>query len=187
MQYKLYHLHNHFICCSKMMNLNICVLSFDFPNNLTQENDKIRVSVTSLPDRQKFAETFDAKQISFAHPCFTFKFNDKTNQILLVFRKLSIFQKDPIIASTVIKGDQFPKSIDDLTNNELKTIEVYEPVQKMASKDNSLAGRKKKVLGKATIKLSLDDDMQFISFKRERKNSKTRNGMEYSNMIANFD
>ena len=60
---------------------------------------QIRVSITTLPGEQKQAFSFEAKNMKTTRPFFSVKINDKTEKILIVMRKKSFSQKDPIIAT----------------------------------------------------------------------------------------
>ena len=95
----------------KMFPLNIQLQSIEFIDKIVQDCDSIRVSVTTFPDEQKINTSFEVKQIRTTFPSFTVNVSDRTEKILIVFRKKYLVQRDPIIASTVITSDDLPKLI----------------------------------------------------------------------------
>ena len=168
-----------------MLSLNIFMQSFELAQGIVQDNDSIRVSVTTLPGEQKQAFTLEAKKMNTSRPFFSVNINDKTEKLLIVIRKKSFSQKDPIIASTVLNRDQFPTKFNDNTNTELKTIKLLEPVQQ-ASKKNTKSSNRKSV-GQIDLQFSLSQD--FICKKNTIKSQlgKKRNGQGYSKIDSLLD
>lgn len=159
--------------------------SFEFFNGLVGSNDTIRVSITTLPDGQKQAMTFDTKKIYAAHPSFTVNFSEITEKIVIVFRRKSMLSNDHIIASTVINSDEFPQLFKDAESIEMRRINIYEPVQHM-SKDNNKVVKNltdRKIVGKMEIQLSLCE-----RFERQNNNlnnqfySKNNNNKQFPKM-----
>ena len=91
-----------------MLSLNIQMQSFELQKGIVQDNDTIRVSVTTLPSGEKQAFSFEAKKMQTTRPFFSLKINEKTEKILIALRKKSFSEKDPIIASTDMKSG-YPK------------------------------------------------------------------------------
>lgn len=169
-----------------MYPLNIQLQSIEFFNGIVQESDSIRVSLTTFPDEQKLNTSVEVKNLKTDFPCFTVNISDKTEKILLVFRKKYLVQRDPIIASTVITFNDFPKLTHNSTNNVVKTFDLLEPRKKMANKQNSEATRK--IVGRAEVKLELLDEIQIMNeLIVERKNVKKHSGQEYSKINMNFE
>ena len=81
-------------------------------------------------------------------------------------------QKDPIIASTVIKGDQLPKKFNDNTNTELKTIKLLEPLQQNGKKTK---GSSRKQVGQIEIQFSLTPEFTFSKNTMKAQKNKKRN------------
>ena len=84
-----------------MIGLNIHLKSFKLNPSIINENEKVRVSITTLPDQNKEAFVIEAKQMFCVHHFFTVNVSDKTEKIVFVFRKKGIFD-DPIIASDTL-------------------------------------------------------------------------------------
>lgn len=133
-----------------MLGLNIKLHSFEFYNNLVATNENIRVSITTLPDGQKQAFTFNTKKINSSTASFVIKFSESTEKIVIVFRKQSIFTNDSIFASTVILSNEIMKfnRYDDIS---VQKVNIYEPKQKMQNKDDE----NRKILGRMIAQFSL--------------------------------
>lgn len=116
-----------------MNSLKIHLNTIKFNRNLIGPNDKIRVSVTTIPEDHKAAVVIDAKQMDDIHSSFAVDITDKTKKIIFVIRKKSFFQNDPIIASTIIHSSDLPVP-NDSRNTGIKSICLFEPLQ---NKDSS--------------------------------------------------
>ena len=156
--------------------------SFELMKGVVQDNDTIRVSITTLPGEQKQAFSFEAKKMQTACPFFSVKINDKTENILIVMRKKSFSLKDPIIASTVIKSNQIPMKFNDITNTEMKTINLLEPVQHSGKKNTN-----RKVIGKFNILFSLAQELPCTNNNTIKSANKKKNGKGYAKMDSFFD
>lgn len=179
-----------------MQSLNIKIQSLELDKNIFNDNDTLRISVTTLPGEQKQAFSFDAKKIQTVSPLFSVRIDEKTEKVLIVIRKKSFSDNDPIIASTVIKNDQFLKNINDQSNIELKTIDFYEPVQKVVSKKITKSKIKRKIVGIAELFFSITHEIQcqkrslithFRIMKNEKKFPKIDSIMIFNeeNLITN--
>ncbi|KAK8845732.1 hypothetical protein M9Y10_020650 [Tritrichomonas musculus] len=165
-----------------MLCLNIQMQSFELKKGIVQDNDTIRVSVTTLPGEQKQAYSFEAKKMQTTRPFFSVKINEKTEKILIVMRKKSFSQKDPIIASTVISNKQIPMKFNDIANTEMKTINLLEPVQHSGKKNTN-----RKVIGKFDIQFSLTQELPFNNNNTIKTINKKRNGKGYAKMDSFLD
>lgn len=164
-----------------MHGLNIHLLSFKLYSNSIHPNDKIRVSITTIPEENKQSFVIDMKKINEIHHFFNVNISEKTKKIIVVFRKKSIIQSDPIIASTIIHSNEFPKSCYDSNNTELKQISIYEPIKNRAElRENRQA------LGQMQVQLSLQDAFPDGTFttKCNYKISKIHKGEGYSKVNA---
>ena len=168
----------HFL---KMLSLNIQMQSFELAKNIVHDNDSIRISVTTLPGEQKQAFSFDAKKMKTVHPFFSVKIDDKTEKILIVVRKKNFTEKDPIIASTVIKSGQFPTKFNDVSNTELKTINLLEPLQH-SGKRISKSTEDRKVVGKVDLCFTLTQEIECQKNLFKPHFNKKRNGQGYAKM-----
>ena len=166
-----------------MLSLNIQMQSFELAKNIVHDDDTIRVSVTSLPGEQKQAFSFDANKMKTAHPFFTIKINEKTEKILIVIRKKSFSQKDPIVASAIIKKGQFPTKFEDISNTRMSAIDLLEPLQHCGKKSPS----SRKIVGKIDIQFSLTQEMSSKNTTFKAKISKKKNGQGYAKMDSFFN
>lgn len=139
-----------------MLSLNIQFHSFELPKSIIDSGDKIRVSITTLPDRQKQAFTFEASRMNVAHPSFTINFSEITDEIVIVFRKINLFSDDRIFASTFIKSDDFPQLFKNINNIGMKVMNIYEPIQHNGNKNKAPENRK--VLGKMLAQFYLTEN-----------------------------
>lgn len=167
-----------------MLSLNIHMQSFELAKNIVQNEDTIRVSVTTLPGEQKQAFSFDAKKMQTVHPFFSVKVNEKTEKILIVLRKKSFSEKDPIVASTVIQKGSFPTEFNNIANTELKTINLLEPLQHSGKKGSK---SDRKVVGKFEVQFSLQQELPCQSKTFKLQLGKKKNGQGYSKMDSIFN
>ena len=116
---------------NNVYGLDIHLYSFKLQNDLIHKNDKIRVSITTIPEENKQHFTLDNRKMDKIHHFFTVNITKNTKKIIFVFRKKSFINSDPIIASTIIQSAEFPKSIDDPSSNEIKTFTIFEPLCKI--------------------------------------------------------
>ena len=137
-----------------MLSLNIQLHSFEFAKAIVSPKDKVRVSITTLPDKQKKAFVFDVSKMSVAHPSFTIEFSEITEEILFVFRKCNTFSSNHIIASTVIKSNEFPELFSAKNNIGMKEMNIYEPIQQASGKKNP---QNRKIVGKMLGQFYLDE------------------------------
>lgn len=162
----------------EMFPLNIQLQSIEFIDKIVQDCDSIRVSVTTFPDEQKLNTSFEVKQIRTAFPSFTVNVSDRTEKILIVFRKKYLVQRDPIIASTVITSDDLPKLINGSFDQE-KEFDLLEPRKKATNKENFFGEPNRKILGKVDVKMSIADERQIPEYAAIRKISKIHSGQEF--------
>ena len=92
--------------------LNIHLHSFQLGKDIIQPNDKVRVSITTIPEKNKQAFIIEAKKIDNVHHVFSVNITDQTKKVFFVFRKKSYFQGDPIIASVMIDFKDLPNLLD---------------------------------------------------------------------------
>ena len=109
-----------------MLNLNIRMQSIELESSLISSNDKIRVSLTALPENIKEAQIFEAKKINHVQPSFKIQFKDNTKEILIVFRKKNYLEGDPIIASTVIYTSNISNIFKERNNQDEKKVTLYQ-------------------------------------------------------------
>lgn len=139
-----------------MYGLNIHLFSFNLYINDIRPNDKIRVSITSLPEEKKQAFIIDAKEVNDIHHFFNINITDKTQKIIFVFRKKSFLHSDPIIASTIVGADKLPKMRNSSANTEIKQINIFEPVAR-SNNNNYNLNESRKVIGQMQIQMSLEN------------------------------
>ena len=146
-----------------MLNLNIQMQKINLSKDIIGENDTIRISITTLPDEQKQAQTMNVNEMNSKQPTFKIQMNDKTERIIIVFRKKSLFGTDHIIASTVIKTKNI-HIFKELINNEHQKITIYEPIQ---NKNNNKINESKdrRIVGTMEVEFTLQEE-----FKHQRCN-----------------
>lgn len=160
-----------------MLSINIQMHSFVFNKELVSPKDKVRVSITTLPEGQKQAQTIDIKKLDMMKPSFNIKFNENTDKIVVVFRRKSILACDPIIASTVMKTRDL--NIFDNKMNEKKNVRIFEPI--------SQAKDKRKILGRMTIEFALEETNANKNNKIIKEKIKEHKGQEYSKINPYFN
>lgn len=174
-----------------MYGLNIHLDSFELNPNIIKANDKIRVSITSLPEESKEAFIIEAKNMNYVHHFFTVNITPETRKIIFVFRKKSFLQGDPIIASTSIHADQFPtpnnmnniNNINNMNNTEMKKVNIFEPIQNNNNININKLGTMKenrRIYGEMRIQLSTSETFPTSSFKTNFGIEKIHKGEGYS-------
>lgn len=149
--------------------LNIHLLSFNLPEDIVKENEKIRVSITSIPEGNKQSFSIEKKEINSFSYIFPITATNNTTKIILVFRRQKYDDVDdhtynPIIASTSIHINEFqniPQSqiISGMMNTDIKNINIYYPLQHQV-KEMRKRGQEvknhmsRKVLGQVQVQLS---------------------------------
>lgn len=145
-----------------MLNLNMQLQSINLSKDIIGNNDAIRVSITTLPDGQKQAQTFEANEMRTAQPTFKIQMNNQTEKVIIVFRKKNIFGTDHIIASTTLKSQDI-HIFKDLINNEHKKISIFEPIQNHNNKNNNAKKIQKKdrrIVGTMEVEFTLREEFQ---------------------------
>lgn len=136
------------------MKLNIKLENLVLSKDLYQPNDKIRITMSTLPDEQSYSFNIEATYMDDIDKQFTFEISEKTKKMILLIRRKSSIKKDPIIASTILHLNQVPKSIDDKNNNKIQNILIYEPFPKEFNNQNSLL-ENRKILGNIDIQFTV--------------------------------
>lgn len=147
---KKYYTHYSFHSLQLKMNLSIQLNSFELSKDLIQPNDRIHINVTTFPGEQHYALNIDLNKIEETRPVFTIGINEMTKKIIIVFRKKTI------IASTIIRSEEFPNKLNDKYNSEMRNILLCEPFPK-DPKNNHFLLENRKVLGKMEAQFALTD------------------------------
>lgn len=156
--------------------LDIHLVSFTLPPSLVKNGDDIRVSITTLPNQQKQYFIVKAKNMDDINFDFTVNITPATEKIIVVFRKKSFLLNDPIIASTIIRREDFPstafKEDDQETSSirtEVKVMNIFEPIQKNRTSEKankrglhefnpSVPNRKNRlIIGQMQLQMSLSN------------------------------
>lgn len=163
-----------------MYGLNIHLISFRLNSQIIGPRDKIRVSITTLPEENKDWFVISANEIHKTEHFFGPNITDKTEKIIFVFRKKSLFQSDPIIASTIVYAKDFPRSKTDEQNSEVKRINIYEPISKTPG--NLYENENRQIYGQMQIQMTLHDPFPDPTNKKNYNYniSKIHNGEGYS-------
>ena len=137
-----------------------------------QHNDKIRVSITTVPDERKEAFVIEANKSNNIHHFFTVNVSNQTQRIIFVFRKVTFFGSNHIMASTVIPMSDLPQSENDKNNTEMKTLKIYEPYQHM--NNNVYAIKNRRVFGEMEIQFTPTEKFPLPSMKDNYNNYKKK-------------
>lgn len=161
-----------------MYGLNIHLESFYLDHNLISKNDKIRVSITTIPEEHKESFIVDANKIREIHHFFTVNVSKYTQRIIFVFRKKNMIGKNHIIASTVVQMSDIPQSINDMNNREMKNIKIYEPFQHL---ENDLyAIQNRKIYGEMSVQFTPTNVYPIPTIKDNYNNFKKKYSNKYS-------
>lgn len=168
-----------------MLCLNLKLHSFNFAPNIVDCNDTIRVSITTLPDQQKDCRTFDVKSMNMTIVPFTIKFNERTEKILIVFRKKTFFSNGPIIASAIIKTCDIGIYKENATQGH-KKVSIYMPTQHQSEKENTNEKKARKVIGSMEINMSIKEDFSIKTYGISKDNIEQRTLRKKLNNFNSF-
>lgn len=99
-------------------------------------------------------------------------------KIIFTLEKKSFFQNDPIIGSAIIDISDISRELDDLTNVEMKTLDIYKPAASLYDAKN-LFEKKNKIVGKLIFQFSIQD--AYLSSKlKQHPSKKSYNGKNYT-------
>lgn len=144
----------HIFC---MQGLDVYLQSFTLNKDLFDDDDKIRVSITTIPGENKQSFTIDSKKMNYAHIIFAVNITKKTKKIIFVFRKKNFVKNDPIVASTVIFSNEFPKSKKDTIGTEMKTFNLYEPISDIKKLNSPYPYDHRRVFGEMQVQFKLTE------------------------------
>ena len=149
----------------------IHLLSFNLPKNIIDKEEEVRVSITTLPDEKKEHFTIEGKKMYNANHVFTLNVTNQTKTVVMVFRKKTFLQENPIIASAKLSLNNFknvPK--EQITNgvitSDIQTLNIYYPLQKQMNEEHS-KNIKRKVLGEMQVQLSFT--VPYIEIEKSKK------------------
>ena len=116
---------------NKQYRKNIHLISFSLNDKVYKEKNEILVSITTLPEHNKQSFKISGKEISQFYHVFTVDITEKTEDILLVFRKKKTLENSPIIGSTTIH-------LSSQKEQDIQILNIYEPRQHMNEPKNKL-------------------------------------------------
>ena len=165
------------------IGLNIHLLTFKLPEKLIHDSDSVRVSITTFPEENKQHFYVKGKKINTSNHVFSLNITNKTDKIVMVFRKKNPLGDDPIIASATIHLKKFTElPIEQITcgtqMTDVKILDIYYPLQKQIQEEqskeqtNGTANKnmKRKVLGQMEIQLSFSTP--YLNSNKEKANKK---------------
>ena len=165
------------------IGLNIHLLTFKLPEKLIHDSDSVRVSITTFPEENKQHFYVKGKKINTSNHVFSLNITNKTDKIVMVFRKKNPLGDDPIIASATIHLKKFTElPIEQITcgtqMTDVKILDIYYPLQKQIQEEqskeqtNGIANKnmKRKVLGQMEIQLSFSTP--YLNSNKEKTNKK---------------
>ena len=165
-----------------MLSLNIDVQCIELRSELISVNDKIRVSITTIPDNQKQAQIFEAKKLNFVRPSFKIRFNEATKKILIVIRKKNYFEGDPIIASTTIHTYNISNIFKERNSNDQKRVNLYESIKNTNNNPQfAQSNQTLDIIGHIDINFSVNEDKSIFSNKKNNKENKKYNDLSKMN------
>lgn len=163
-----------------MYKLNINLKSIDFAKGMIPKLDKINISVSSFPNMSTDSYTLDVKDMKNIDHVFSVKVTNETQKIIIIFEKKNFIQNYNTIASTFIDSEDIPRKLNDLSNVDFKSVNIFEPFSYGKIGKYSMSANRK-ILGKLTIQLSLQDPYLTSKLSLNRLiNKTTHNGQKYS-------
>lgn len=154
----------------------IHLLAFALPKSIVKDNEKVRVSITSMPDGNKQHFTIEGKKMLNANHVFSLNVTKQTKRIVFVFRKKILFSDNPIIASATIHLKDF-KNIPHqqikggIIKTEIKTFNIFYPLP--PQKDEVKKARR--VIGQMRIQLSSSSSLEDQSLQKSSKVNNKKN------------
>ena len=150
----------------------IHLLSFNLPKNIIDKEEEVRVSITTLPDEKKEHFTIEGKKMYNANHVFTLNVTNQTKTVVMVFRKKTFLQENPIIASTTIHFKDFKEIpceqiTNGIINTEVKTINIYYPLQQQKREEHK-DKIERKILGQMQIQLTFTTP--YLNQKQQKTN-----------------
>lgn len=168
---------------NSQIGLNIHLLTFKLPEKLVHDSDSVRVSITTFPEENKQHFYVKGKKINTSNHVFSLNITNKTDKIVMVFRKKNPLGDDPIIASSTIHLKKFTElPIEQITcgtqMTDVKILDIYYPLQKQIQEEqskeqtNGTANKnmKRKVLGQMEVQLSFSTP--YLNSNKEKTNKK---------------
>lgn len=169
---------------SYQIGLNIHLLSFKLPEKLIHDSDSVRVSITTFPEKNKQHFSVKGKKINTSNHVFSLNITNKTDKIVMVFRKKNALSENPIIASATIHLKKFDKlPIEQITSGaimtDVKILDIYYPLQKQIQEEqaNETVNKqmKRKILGQMEIQLSFSTP--YLKTNKEKTNKKENSSL----------
>lgn len=181
------------------IGLNIHLLSFKLSDKLIHDSDVVRVSITTFPEENKQHFEVKGKKIYCTNHVFALNITNQTDKIVLVFRKKSVLNENPIIASATLHLKKFvnlpiKEITTGMTSTDVKILDVYYPLQKQLQEEERKKGTtnnsqmKRKVLGQMEVQLSFTTPyLQSIKEVEKKKHSKlSKNNGQYKENKINI-
>ncbi|KAK8889644.1 hypothetical protein M9Y10_034397 [Tritrichomonas musculus] len=158
--------------------LNVHLLAFVLPKDLINDNDEVRVSVTTIPEENKQCFFLQGNKMNNSNHIFSLNITDQTKKIIMVFRKKNISSEYPIIASATIHLVDFEnvpqkQMVSGIITTQVKVLNLYYPLQKQMI-ENKEENKKfaRKVLGKMRIQLSFAAPYSSVKINQPTKTNK---------------
>ena len=116
--------------------LSIQMSSIQLSQTIVSKHETVRVSITTLPERQKQAIHVKAKELRNFNHTFKVNITEETEKIIVVFRKKDFFGSENIIASTVIRSEEFKGMVNQQMPmiSGINNINIYEPAHQQNEK-----------------------------------------------------
>ena len=160
--------------------LTIEIPTIRLSQSIVNKHDTVRVSITTLPERQKKAIHVKAKELQKFNHTFKVNITEETDTIIVVFRKKDFFGKENIIASTLIKSHQFNQIGNQQMPvvTEIENIDIYEPAHHQNEKKQTRKNEDclyefignqttRKVFGHLRAKFTLDNNNKLNNYNNQ--------------------
>ena len=183
--------------------LSIQMPTIQLSQSIVNKHDTVRVSITTLPERQKKAIHIKAKELQKFNHTFKVNITEETDTIIVVFRKKDFFGKENIIASTLIRSHQFNQIGNQQMPvvSEIDNIEIYEPAHQPNEKKHTRKNEEflyeyignqttRKVLGHLHAKFTLTQQTSSIDYNNKSNNynyqyNENFNQQQFDNQFRN--
>lgn len=160
------------------IGLNIHLLAFALPKSIIEDDEEVRVSITTVPEERKQHFSIRGQKMANSNHIFSLNISSNTNKVIMVFRKVATFSdKSPIIASTTIKFNEIKEFPKERINNgmivtDTKHINLFYPLQKQIHEEGTKKIQRK-VLGQMECQFTFTAPFEIM--KTSDKDSKKNN------------
>lgn len=172
------------------IGLNIHILSFNVKNSQLKENDEVRVSFTTFPEKVKEHFCIKAKKMNYVNHVFALNITKETKAILLVFRRKNFLLNDPIIGCLTLQMNEIPEIPQDFkematysSSSEIKKKKIFEPI--VGNKDENSNKVSPKAIGEIELQFTITEPYVIKEHKHQKENKNNSKNDKNNNKINN--